>query len=380
MSENTRRMYELEYPSPEVTSQGQSGPTLVIALQGYADAGHAVEAGAKHLLAALDNRPIASFNNDELIDYRSRRPSVTIDRDHISAAEHLNLNMSVLRDSAGKAFLLLSGPEPDLRWEAFTRAVADLADKFSVEQTICLYAAPMTVPHTRPMVVSAHGNDKDLVGKLFNFDSRLVVPGSASLHIEREMHRRGRNVAGYTAHVPHYLSASPYPEATLRLLEAVADAAGLELPLLALENDARRVSHQLVEQVEESGEIQQVVRALEVQYDEEVERYRKSHPQTALPGEQDLPSGDELGEKFEEFLAHLDDQGGDKSGTAQIWDQESTTPGTSADDAPSEGTDGTGTAHPEEDPQDGTGPGAAGPETGSSSDDPQDPDSPDDDE
>lgn len=324
MSENTRRMYELEYPSPEVNNQDQSGPTLVIALQGYADAGHAVEAGSKHLLAALDNRPIASFNNDELIDYRSRRPAVTIDRDHVSAVENLNLNMSVLRDSKGKSFLLMSGPEPDLRWEAFTDAVADLAEKFKVSKTIALYAAPMTVPHTRPMVISAHGNNKELVGKLFNFDSRMVVPGSASLHIERELHRRGLDVAGYTAHVPHYLAASPYPEATLKLLEAVAEGADLELPLLAIENDARRITHQLVEQVEENGEIQQVVRALEVQYDEEFERYRKNHPQVALPGEQDVPTGEELGEQFEEFLAKLDDapSAPDASEQPQLWDQE----------------------------------------------------------
>ncbi|QGU07592.1 PAC2 family protein [Corynebacterium occultum] len=307
MSENSRRMYELEYPSPEVVSQDQKGPTLVIALQGYADAGHAVDASSRHLLAALDNRLIASFNNDELIDYRSRRPSVTIDVDHISAAEKLHLNMSVLRDGEGKSFLLLSGPEPDLRWEAFTEAVVGLVEKFNVEQTICLYSAPMTVPHTRPLMVSAHGNNKELVGKLFKFDTQMTVPGSASLHIERELHRRGLNVAGYTAHVPHYLAASPYPDATLKLLEAVASTAGLQLPLLALEADARRVATQLVEQVEDSGEIQQIVHALERQYDEEFERYRRNHPQAALPGDQDMPSGEELGAQFEQFLAGLDD-------------------------------------------------------------------------
>lgn len=307
MPENSRRMYELEYPSPEVMNQDQKGPTLVIALQGYADAGHAVDASSRHLLAALDNRLIASFNNDELIDYRSRRPSVTIDVDHISAAEKLHLNMSVLRDGKGKSFLLLSGPEPDLRWEAFTEAVVGLVEKFNVEQTICIYSAPMTVPHTRPLMISAHGNNKDLVGKLFKFDTQMTVPGSASLHIERELHRRGLHVAGYTAHVPHYLAASPYPDATLKLLEAIADTAGLQLPLLALEGDARRVATQLVEQVEDSGEIQQIVYALERQYDEELERYRKNHPQAALPGEQEVPSGEELGEQFEKFLASLDD-------------------------------------------------------------------------
>lgn len=306
MQDNERRMYELEYPAPEVGSGASGGPTLIVALQGYADAGLAVEGGADHLLAALESRPVASFNNDELIDYRSRRPAVTMDQHRITGMEELQLGIRVLRDNSGKTFLLLSGPEPDLRWEAFTEAVADLADKFGVANTICLYSAPMPVPHTRPMVVSAHGNSVDLVGNMFTYDSRVTMPGSASMMIERALHKRGRDVAGYTAHVPHYLAASPYPEATFLLLQSVAENADLDLPLRSLEHDMTRVAAQLAEQVDDSGEVQQVVRALEMQYDEELERYRSTNPQAMLPGEGKVPTGEEIGAEFERFLATLD--------------------------------------------------------------------------
>lgn len=314
MQDNERRMYELEYPAPEVGSESADGPTLIVALQGYADAGHAVEGSADHLLAALESRPVASFNNDELIDYRSRRPAVTMDNHRLVEMEDLQLGIRVLRDTSGKSFLLLSGPEPDLRWEAFTEAVADLADRFGVQRTICLYSAPMAVPHTRPLVISAHGNSVDLVGRMFTYDSRVIMPGSASMMVERTLHKRGRSVAGYTAHVPHYLAASPYPEATHQLLQSVAEAADLDLPLRSLEHDSSRVAAQLAEQVQDSGEIQQVVRALEIQYDEEVERYREAHPQAMLPGERSVPSGEEIGEEFERFLAALDKKDPDDRG------------------------------------------------------------------
>lgn len=306
MPDNERRMYDLEYPAPEVGSGSVGGPTLIVALQGYADAGHAVEASADHLLAALDSRPVASFNNDELVDYRSRRPAVTMDNHRITGMEKLNLGIRVLRDTDGRSFLLLSGPEPDLRWEAFTEAVADLTEKFGVENTICLYSAPMAVPHTRPLVVSAHGNTPALVNSMFTYDSKVVLPGSASMMVERVLHKRGRNVAGFTAHVPHYLAASPYPAATHELLDAVARAADLNFPLRALEHDMSRVAGQLAEQVDESAEIQHVVNQLEQQYDHELERYRATHPKAMLPGEHDMPSGEEIGEEFERFLAALD--------------------------------------------------------------------------
>ncbi|AZA11585.1 PAC2 family protein [Corynebacterium gerontici] len=308
MQDGNNRMYELEFPAPDVRGNAQDGPTLIVALDGYADAGMAVDASAEHLLNALDHRMVASFNSDELIDYRSRRPAVVIENDSIASAQDLNLEMQVLKDANGKPFLLLSGPEPDLRWNAFTEAVGDLVKRFGVQKTICLYAAPMTVPHTRPLVVSAHGNDPELVADNFHLDSRITVPGSAALQLERLLHEQGRAVAGFTAHVPHYLSASPYPQATLSLLETIASSTGLRFPLGSLEQDARKVAAQVEEQVAGSREIEAVVSQLEQQYDEELERYREANPQAVLPGEGRIPSSEELGAEFEQFLAHLDDR------------------------------------------------------------------------
>lgn len=308
MEDNHRKMYELEFPVPAVSRPGTEGPTMIVALHGYADAGHAVDQSSAHLLAALDHRPVASFNNDEFIDYRSRRPLITIDHNSIADMEELNLGIQVVLDSNDQPFLLLTGPEPDLRWEAFSQAVADLVERLGVTQTICLYSAPMTVPHTRPMVISAHGNSLELLEPYYKMDTRFSIPGSASLQLEHLLSKQGRNVAGYTAHVPHYLSASPYPQATLKLLEAVAQSAGLSFPLGALEEDARRVAAQITEQTQGATEIQQIVDMLEQQYDENLEQYHEDHPHIALPGHhaEPMPSGEELGEEFERFLAALE--------------------------------------------------------------------------
>lgn len=305
MQDNSR-MYELEYPAPKVDSESSRGPVLIVALQGFADAGMAVDNSANHLKAALDSRPVVSFNNDELVDYRSRRPSVTLEGNAVGEIEDLTLDIRVLRDNNEAPFLLLSGPEPDMRWEAFTGAVADLADKYNVESTICLYGAPMTVPHTRPLVVSAHGNDKELLRDLLTLDAKVTMPGSASLFLERELHKRGRKVAGYTAHVPHYIAQGPYPQATHHLLQAVAETTGLSFPLRSLEKDIERTESQLEDYLADNMEIIQVVSALEQQYDEELERYREKHPDALLPGDGPLPTGEEIGEEFERFLASID--------------------------------------------------------------------------
>ncbi len=322
-SDDQRHMYELEYPAPAVEDGASSGPTLIVAMQGYADAGHAVEGAAGHLKDALDSRTLATFNNDELIDYRSRRPMVTLSQHEISDVDDIDLDIRVLRDSKGESFLLLSGPEPDLRWEAFSKSVADLADRFNVDKTICLYAAPMGAPHTRPLVVSAHGNDRELVGKMFTFDGMVSVPGAAAVMIERELHSRGRRVAGYTAHVPHYVASSPYPQAVYQLLQSVSDTSNLQFPLRAIERDMERVSQQLAEQTGNSDEIAQVVAQLEQHYDSEMASYREKNPQKMMPGEAQVPSGDEIGEAFENFLAAIDDRDrGNSLGPGGMWEDD----------------------------------------------------------
>lgn len=306
MSDNNR-MYELEYPAPVDSRDATNKIPLVIALHGYADAGQGVHQAAQHLLQALDHQPVATFDVDELIDYRSRRPGVTIDRSRLAEGEELSLTMHRMEDTNGSPFLLLEGPEPDLRWTAFSRAVTELSNHLSVDRAITLYAAPMTVPHTRPLVVSAHSSNLSLVSDLQRWESRMIIPGSAALKIELSLNRAGVDTVGLTAHVPHYIAASDYPEATYGLLRTVEKVGELALPLKALRADMDKVRAQLAEQVDDSGEIATVVAALENQYDNEMARLRRQQENSLLAPGQDVPSGDELGAELERFLAAMPD-------------------------------------------------------------------------
>ena len=295
-------MYEMQFPAPDVGPKN-GGLTMVVALQGYADAGLAVAGSAGHLIDALDHRPLVNFNNDELVDYRSRRPAVTMVGDAVAESAELDLSLQVVRDNAGNPFLLLSGPEPDLRWDAFSEAVADLAERFDVQRTVSLYSAPMTVPHTRPLGIIAHGNDRELLSGHRTWGQRVTVPGAASLRIELELNRRGRKTCGFTAQVPHYVAASDYPLAALRLLEAVADAGDLDFPLTALEREADKVAEILAEQASDSEEVAGIVHMLERQHDEEERRRATLESNPLVREDGTMPSADELGAEFERFLA-----------------------------------------------------------------------------
>lgn len=300
------RMYELEYPAPLRSSDdSQQEMPLIIALQGYADAGQAVSHVAAHVLQALDHSAVASFRIDELIDYRARRPAVTLDHSELVDIEELELELNVVKDTDGKSFLLLSGPEPDLKWEAFADAVVELARRTGVHRVISLYSTAMTVPHTRPTVLTAHSSHKDLIRDYLTWDARMIVPGAAALRTELKLSQQGIETVGLTAHVPHYIAATDYPAATSALLRACSNLADRRIPVAALDDDIARVKQQLAEQVDDSQEIATVVGALEQQYDAEMDRRRKRADNALVAPGEDIPTSEELGAEFEAFLAEL---------------------------------------------------------------------------
>jgi hypothetical protein len=106
---------ETLYTVESEPAAGSSG-VLLHALQGFVDAGSATRLAADHLLTELDSRVVATFDADQLVDYRSRRPTMVYDRDHYSSYQEPRLQLHAVTDAAGQEFLLLTGPEPDMQW------------------------------------------------------------------------------------------------------------------------------------------------------------------------------------------------------------------------------------------------------------------------
>lgn len=299
-SGETSTMYELEFPSPELNAADGRGPVLVHGMEGFSDAGHAIRIATTHLRESLETELVASFDIDDLLDYRSRRPAMSFEGDHFASYAEPSLNLYAVKDSSGTPFLLLAGMEPDLRWERFITAVQLLAERFGVRRTIGINAIPMAVPHTRPSGVTAHGSSTDLVRGYEPWVGNVQIPASAASLLELRMGQAGHEAMGFAVHVPHYLTQTDYPEAAQTLLSHLSDASGLSLPLDQLTTASARVREQIDAQVTGSEEVAAVVQALERQYD----AYVGSQERTSLlAANGELPTGDEIGAELERFLA-----------------------------------------------------------------------------
>lgn len=303
-------LFQFETDTP---LQDIQASVMLVALEGFVDAGHTQKLITEHLLETNESTVVASFDVDQVLDYRGRRPVMVFDRDHWESYDDPALLVHRVVDRDGVPFLLLAGPEPDYQWSRMTEAVTTLIDQLGVNLTVMVHGVPMAVPHTRPIGVTAHGTNQRLLTENEPVFGTVQVPGSFPSLLELRLGEAGRDAIGFAVHVPHYLAQTEFADAALVGLERLASTTGLHLGMDELIATAGRNRAEIAKHLEDSEEVAAVVAALEQQYDTFLEgRKQRSLLATELS---DLPTADEIGAEFEAFLKDVtEDTDGESTG------------------------------------------------------------------
>jgi proteasome assembly chaperone (PAC2) family protein len=276
----------------ELHSHGPlNSPVLLLATESWTDAGLGAQAAIAQTLETIPTEVLATFSADHLIDFRSRRPILHISDGVVDGLSWPEIQLRTGQDAAGSSVLVLLGPEPDMAWHAFVRAVVDLTTGLGVRLVVGLgaYAAP--VPHTRPVNLMAIATTAELAAQVGVVPGGADMPAGIQTALQEGFAAAGVPAIGIWARVPHYLAATPYPAASAALVDALATVAGLELDAEALHVAAASTAGQIDEIVANNEEYQVLVRRLEATFDNEV-----------APDFSGLPSGDELAAELERFL------------------------------------------------------------------------------
>jgi len=286
---------------PELAGRSD-GPVLVTALDGFLDAGNASALAVTHLTDGETGRVVASFEVDEFYDYRARRPPLTFLEDHYADYEAPRLVVRLMMDKLDAPYLLLTGPEPDIRWEAFARAMRAVVAHFGVRLVVSLGSVPMAVPHTRPVQLTNHATARRLLVQENVWKGEIRVPASAQSIVELRLGEWGHDAMGFVAHIPHYVAQFDYPQAAAALLEGLEGVTGLKWDQSVLKEAGEARQVEIGTQIADSDDVREVVTGLEQQYD-------AFHRQASnlLAEDETLPSGEEIGAQFEQFLARLEE-------------------------------------------------------------------------
>lgn len=276
------------------------GLPMVAGLSGFTDSGSTVGQLAEHVFSTLQFELVVAFKNDELLDYRSRRPVMHFEKDHIDSYDPPVLGIYLVRDEVGSGFLFLHGYEPDFRWEQFTDELISIIEQLRVSSFSWVHSIPFPLPHTRPIGLTVSGNRRELIDSLSEWKPQTQVPGNVVHLIEFKLAKLGLPTVGFVYLVPHYLGDSEYPEVALMAIENISVAAGLVLPTDQLREQNKVFLAKLNSQLAENADLAKMVSNLEAGYLNDGAGLARSvirRPQV------DLPTADQIANELEDYLA-----------------------------------------------------------------------------
>ena len=191
--QNPSDLYRFE-PGADL-GESASG-VLLVTLGAFIDAGQVQQILSDHLVETDAPEVVATFDIDQLYDYRGRRPMMIFDANRGADYDGPAMLLQRLTDRDGHTYFLLSGPEPDFQWERVVRAIRELVVALGVRLVVTLHGIPMGVPHTRPVGVTAHATDASLIRDVQSPFGRVQVPGSIGALLELRLGEAGRQAAG----------------------------------------------------------------------------------------------------------------------------------------------------------------------------------------
>jgi len=272
-------------------------PVLVAAFTGWNDAGDAASDAVAWLAQQFGARPFAAIDPDEHYDFQANRPNVQLVEGVTRQISWPKLEFAAApTDGAGPDLVLLSGPEPNLRWRGFCDTVLEVARETGCSTVVTFGALLADSPHTAPIRVTGSTTDVAMMEQLGLERSRYEGPTGIVGVLHDTCRNAGLTSASFWAPVPHYVAPPPNPPATRALLDHFATFTGRPLDLRELAVGAEAWRARVDSAIESDDEMRDYVRALEEQAD---------HP--ARGGKdtgdaEEIPSGDALAEAFEEYL------------------------------------------------------------------------------
>lgn len=282
-----------EDPADLLPRPGQDDPGtfMVVHLRGWVDPGSAGRIAMDTIIGQTDPEPVAAFDDDQIIDYRSRRPMMRVVDGVLEKVTWPGAEVALGHDGQGHRVVTVTGDEPDRHWRRFAGSIVDLARSLDVGMMVGLGAFPAPVPHTRPISVVATASNAELAGRVGFQPGQLDVPAGVQAVIEWEMARAGIPAVGLWAPVPHYAANMDQPAGSVALIEALDDLTGLAISTEALAEAAVHTRRTLDALIAEDPQHEMLVKALE--------RHLDSMGSTT---DIELPSGDELADEIQRFL------------------------------------------------------------------------------
>lgn len=243
-------------------------PILVLAFEGWNDAGDAASGALTHLIEHLDAVPFAQIDAEPFYDFSSTRPLVRLDADGNRKIEWpTNEFSAAVVPDAERDVVVLSGIEPQLKWQTFSEQIAALAKDLGIELVVTLGALIADVVHSRPITVYGTSHDATLCEQLDLEPSTYEGPTGIVGVVHAACQDAELASMSLWAAVPSYVPHATSPKAALALVERLGDILHISTVTSDLVGEAEEYERQIDSLVADDDETRAYVAHLEEQYD-----------------------------------------------------------------------------------------------------------------
>lgn len=288
----------------------RGGRLLVVAFEGWNDAGEAASGAVKALKEVLDVVAIADVDPEDYYDFQLNRPVAEFDEEGRRRLRWPGVTFygpanddGLPREAAPERILdvsgtnndniyLLLGTEPSRGWRTFATETIDQALTADITGIILLGALLADVPHSRPIAVHASSENAQVREELGVERSSYEGPVGILSVIAAAAEEVGIPVVSLWASVPHYVHNAPSPKATLALLDKLEEFVDVTIPRGDLLDESRAW---------EDG-----IDAL-ADDDEDMKSYIVSLERARDAVEAPEASGEAIAQEFERYLRKRDD-------------------------------------------------------------------------
>jgi hypothetical protein len=199
------------------------GRVLVIALDGWTDAGMASTGAISYIKDKLSSELLVSIDDQDYFDLLRQRPIIVLDehgeRDFVwPSLELFGPGSKTPIQQKDLNLYFLTGQEPALQWQFLITELVEIIEDRDIQAVIMLGSLAAETPHSRSIKVYKNSQTASVRNALgierSNYDGRagfLSVLGYA-------LEKAGLPTISIWAQVPHYVASMPSPKAALALV------------------------------------------------------------------------------------------------------------------------------------------------------------------
>lgn len=237
-------------------------PALILAFEGWNDAGEAATHAVRYIGESLRMVPLAEIDPEEFYDFTVNRPTVRLDEGSVRRIEWPRFEFQFGSLASGCELVVGVGGEPHLRWRTFCDQVMRLVEDLGVRRVVLLGAFLADVLYSRPVRVTGFASEPELMERFSIEPTGYEGPTGIVGVLASRMRDAGLETVSLWAGLPHYIAATPNARGVLALVHGVTQVLGFRVDEGPLERSAAEFEGRISELVASDPALAEYVRDL----------------------------------------------------------------------------------------------------------------------